>query len=125
MNQVILKLHQIKEDDAEDLESYLEFSNIDPQIAEKVFESIDRQIENRTTRAAYNSFSHTLSFTLMPTFTHDSHQAWVIFSLQQASKWQVFTDEENKNMRVSSGSRKLLYMTISCRIVSHTFPSRL
>jgi hypothetical protein len=117
MNQIILKLYQNKEESEqhdEDSEVFLSFSKIDSQTADKILEEVDRQVERHFVRAGYNSHTQTLSFLLMPTFVHNSHQSWLFYSIQKASIQQVFTIQEAANMRISTGSRELYYKIISC-----------
>jgi hypothetical protein len=88
-------------------EVFVEFNNIDPKAARKIFAEIDHRLETQQVRATYNSKTSSLSFVLMPSPIHNSHQAWLIASLQLASMGTtpLFDITETKNMRVTSGTR--------------------
>jgi len=99
LNEVIAAFHH------GETEYCLEYQNIEVQTADAIFDVIDKRFEGHTTRACYDSLEKTLSFIIMPSFLHDSHQAWVNRSIYKAISQQVLTLEEYTTMKVSSGTR--------------------
>jgi hypothetical protein len=95
-------------------ESFLNIENVDHITAEKVFDYIDEKLEPYSIRKCYNSALKEISFVIMPSAIHDAHQAWLFSSVQKASIRQEFTMKEANDMRISSGTRKLFDIIISC-----------
>jgi hypothetical protein len=119
VNELIARVHGGKD------EAFVEFDKIDPKTAIEIFEEIDRRLEPNNVRGAYNSVTCVISFLLMPSPVHNSHQAWLVAALQIAAMGTapLFSIDETKAMRVTSGTRKLLiFPVILCLInTKHLF----
>ena len=91
----------------------MNIENVDHITAEKVFDYIDEKLEPYSIRKCYSALKE-ISFVTMPSAIHDAHQAWLISSVQKAPIRQEFIMEEANDMRISSGTRKLFDIIISC-----------
>lgn len=94
----------------------MNIENVDHITAEKVFDYIDEKLESYSIRKSYNSALKEISFVVAHSAIHDAHQAWLILSIQRdlVSIRQQFTIEEVEDMRISTETRKLFDIIISC-----------
>ncbi|EEP76894.1 predicted protein [Uncinocarpus reesii 1704] len=97
ISHAILSAHQ---------ETHFTYENVDESVGPLVLTSLDQTpaIEAACPRLSYNSATKTFDVYVMPTFTHNCHQAWLNEEVPQMSDSRFKTPAERSLLNRSTGT---------------------
>ncbi|EZF71425.1 hypothetical protein H105_06390 [Trichophyton soudanense CBS 452.61] len=78
----------------------LVFENVPPEAGSLVIDSLDEDpdVENSCARLSYNSFTLTISITIMPTFLYEAHTAWLYREVSRMARSGFLTPSEEDSI---------------------------